>query len=76
MFWREHVEGHRLHARSSGRAKQKMNRHMTVWRSQRNKMKAAQGSRQLMAMIYFSSKYNGAEDSGTENSGVDGSHVS
>ena len=41
VFWREHVGGHRLHTRSWGRAKQKMNGHATG-RDRRHGMRAAQ----------------------------------
>ena len=41
VFWREHVGGHRLHTRSRGWAKQKMNGHATG-RDRRHGMRAAQ----------------------------------
>ena len=33
-------------------------------------------NREAVAMIHISSKYDGAEDSSAEDTGVDGSHVS
>ena len=42
VFWRKHAGGHRLHTRSRGRAKQKMNGHATG-RDPRHGMRAAQG---------------------------------
>ena len=42
VLGREHVEGHRLHTQSSGRAKQKMNGLATA-RDRRHGMRTAQG---------------------------------